>query len=302
MEDKNIELIQKILKQENIKYDKLEKSTSGFTNVVFFVDENYVIKIVAENTKPEKLEKEIGFYKSVKLEGVPKYVASGTVEGVAYLIIEKLKGQSLYSIWHMLEQVERENIVKQICEILNNFHKVSFEFLPQKNITTNWQQKWIDSFNKNISILKDKNFDVKFLEEFTKTKLPLIMEEQKLSLVYNDAHFDNFLLCDGVVKLIDFDRVMYGSVDYELLIIKSMLDAPHKFASEVDEPNVNPEHYVGIWNTLKTLCPTMFNFKYIDERLFIYQFVYNLGNAYEWHHDDWVENELNKFKQFFDIK
>lgn len=302
MEDKNFELIKKILKQENIEFKNLEKSTSGFTNVVFFVDDDYVVKIVAQNTKPEKLQKEIGFYKNVKLTGIPKYIASGEVEGVEYLILEKLKGQSLYSIWHTLTNEKRKNVVEQICEILNGFHKLPFEFLPEKNIVKDWKQKWGNSFSKNISILKDKGFDVEFLEEFAKTQLPQIMEEQDLCLIYNDAHFDNFLLFENKLALIDFDRIMYGSVDYELLIIKSMLDAPHKFASEIDEPNVNPKHYAGIWEMLKMLCPQMFDFEHIDKRVFIYQFIYNLGNAYEWNHDDWVEQELNKFKQFFDIK
>lgn len=177
-----------------------------------------------------------------------------------------------------------------------------YKFLPTKYVYSDWAKKWNDSFIKNISIMKEKGFDVDFLEEFRQTRLPKIMESQDPCLVYNDAHFDNFLLDGDKVYLIDFDRVLYGSVDYELLIIKSMLDAPHKFASEVDEPNVVPEHYVGIWEILMDNCPQMFKFEYIKERVFIYQFVYNLGNAYEWNHDDWVANELDKFKNFFDIK
>ena len=47
-------LIKKILNKENIFFEKIIKSTSGFTNIVYFVDNNYVVKIVAPNTKPEK--------------------------------------------------------------------------------------------------------------------------------------------------------------------------------------------------------------------------------------------------------
>ena len=63
------------------------------------------------------------------------------------------------------------------------------------------------------------------------------MQEQKLGLVYNDAHFDNFILSGDELFLIDFDRVVVASIDYELLIIKSMLDNPCKFASEIDQNN-----------------------------------------------------------------
>ena len=296
------EVIAKILEKEQIQYETITKSTSGFTNDVYFVDDKFVIKVVAARTKNEKLEKEIQFYLNTDFDFVPKYVASGVCDGITYLIISKLPGDSLYSIWHTLDVEKRKHVVLQICKILNKFHIDMYKFLPTKYVYSDWAKKWNDSFIKNISIMKEKGFDVDFLEEFRQTRLPKIMESQDPCLVYNDAHFDNFLLDGDKVYLIDFDRVLYGSVDYELLIIKSMLDAPHKFASEVDEPNVVPEHYVGIWETLMDNCPQMFKFEYIKERVFIYQFVYNLGNAYEWNHDDWVANELDKFKNFFDIK
>lgn len=298
----NIEIIKNILAKENIGYTTLTQSTSGFTNLVYFVDDKYVIKILAKNRKPEKLEKEIAFYQSAKLDCIPSYVTSGNYEGTLYLIITRLQGDSLYSIWHTLDNHTREDIVIKICDILNEFHKQPHHFLQPKYVTTNWLQKWIDSFKLNIGILRDRGFEVDYLENFAVERLPEIMQEENLCLIYNDAHFDNFLYDGNKLWLIDFDRVQYSSVDYELLIIKSMLDAPHKFASEVDEPNVNPEHYKGIWEVIQNRCKSMFDFKYIDARVFIYKFIYNLGNSYEWNHNDWIEDELVKFKEFFDIK
>lgn len=302
MEKDNVDIVKRILKKENIEFKTLKQSTSGFTNVVFFVDEKYIIKICGKNTKTEKLEKEIKFYKNVNLDCIPKYVSSGNIDGSPYLIIEQLRGQSLYSIWHMLSPDKRKEVVKQICNILNQFHSLPTQFLENENLMISWKDKWIKCIEKNIAIMKEKGFDVEKLERFAKIQLPIIFAEQKMCLVYNDAHFDNFLLCGDTVKLIDFDRVMYGSIDYELLIIKSMLDNPHKFASEIDEPNVNPKHYVGIWEDMNKYCKQMFDFEYLNQRVFIYQFVYNLGNAYEWCHDEWIVDELDKFYRFFGIK
>ena len=127
-------LIEKILKQEHIPYHTITKSTSGFTNQVFFVDDEYVVKVVSKTTKPEKLQKEIAFYRSVKLDNIPKYISSGVCDGVDYLIISKLKGDSLYSIWHQLDDLTRQKIVANMTEILNNFHKQGYEFLQQKYI------------------------------------------------------------------------------------------------------------------------------------------------------------------------
>ena len=127
------------------------------------------------------------------------------------------------------------------------------------------------------------------------------MSEQKLELVYNDAHFDNFIYDKGMVYLIDFDRILYGSVDYEILIIKQMLDNPKKFASKNDEPNINNKDYSQIYELLQKNSPQMFNFKHFEYRVFIYQFIYNLGQAYEYENNAWIEKELQNFKKYFGV-
>lgn len=53
---------------------------------------------------------------------------------------------------------------------------------------------------------------------------------------------------------------------------------------------------------LREYSPEMFNFKYLNERLFIYQFLYNLGNAFEYDKENWIEDELNKFACYFSFK
>jgi hypothetical protein len=50
-------LIKRILEHENIPYQTIIKSNSGFTNIVYFVDEKYVIKVVNTQTRPEKLDR-----------------------------------------------------------------------------------------------------------------------------------------------------------------------------------------------------------------------------------------------------
>ena len=92
---------------------------------------------------------------------------------------------------------------------------------------------------------------------------------------------------------------MYCSIDYELLIIKQMLDNPIKFASEEDEPNVKDKDYAFVYKQLKEFYPELFEFKYIDDRVYIYQFIYNLSQAFEYNDDNRIKNELEKFKLHF---
>ena len=43
----------------------------------------------------------------------------------------------------------------------------------------------------------------------------------------------------------------------------------------------------------------MFNFKYIDDRAFIYKFIYYLGQGYETHYYSWITTQLKNFKNHF---
>lgn len=292
-------LIIDICEQNNIKCNSIKKADSGFTNNVHIVNDEYIIKIINTFTKPEKLQKEIAFYKNVKIDSMPQYVASGTINDKDYLIIKKLKGKSLYTVWHTLDEQKRKDAIIQIANILDAIHKQKGDFLAEKFIQTDWVARWQKSFDLHIKILKNKGFDVSFLEDFRNTRLIKIFRENKPCLVHNDAHFDNFLYNDGKIYIIDFDRVLYCSLDYELMIISAMVDNPKKYASEITEKSVVNDEYGAILDELKAHTPEMFNFEYIEDRVFIYKFTYYLGQGHETNDDNWITTQLKNFRNHF---
>lgn len=91
------------------------------------------------------------------------------------------------------------------------------------------------------------------MADFKNNRLDKVFAQQKNGLVYNDAHFDNFIYADGNVKLIDFDRTIYCSIDYELMVIKMMQDNPKKFASEITEKYVLMKILKIYWNYSKNI-------------------------------------------------
>ena len=60
-------LIMDICKENNIKCQSIKKADSGFTNIVYIVNDEYIVKVINTFTKPEKLQKEIDFYKNIKI-------------------------------------------------------------------------------------------------------------------------------------------------------------------------------------------------------------------------------------------
>ena len=116
-------IIEEILHKENISFEQVTKATSGFTNIVYFVDDKFVIKMSKDDAIKKKLDKETSIYQNIQLSCMPTFIANGTLRDYQYLVISKLNGKSLYSIWHTLSIIKRQNCVKQIARILKEFNK-----------------------------------------------------------------------------------------------------------------------------------------------------------------------------------
>ncbi len=289
------QIVKKILEKENIPYNQIIKATSGFTNVVYFADDKFVVKISKDEKTIKKLDKEISIYQNINLDYIPKYIASGAIDDCKYLIITKVKGKSLYSIWHTLSSEERKSCIVQIAKMLNEFNNQNHEFLDKEYMDSNWIECITNELKARKIGLEELGFDTRFIEEFISQELPELFEENEMGLVYNDAHFDNFIYDEGKLSLIDFDRVRVCPIDYEMLIFKTMCDNPSKFASEDDEEKINDEDYAGIYEIFKNNYKEMFVNPKIDRRIKIYQFNYLMGQAIKCKNKDWIRELLSKF-------
>ena len=291
------ELIKKILLNTNISFNKITKARSGFTNLVYFIDDKFVIKMSKDKNLIKKLEKEISIYKNITLDCIPKYLISGEIQDYKYLIISKLNGKSLYSIWHTLTKDERENCVKQIARILKDFNNQNTDFLANDYKLLNWLQFFSNELKSKVKYLKEMGYNILYIETYISQVLPKILSQNYYGLVYNDAHFDNFIYNNGKLSLIDFDRVIVCPIDYEMLIFKTMCDNPKKFASEEDESKIKAEDYDGIYELFKNEYPEMFENPFIEQRINLYQFNYLMGQAINGKKHEWIKKLLNNFNR-----
>ena len=248
-------LIKCILEQEKFDYKQIMKSTSGFTNVVYIVD-SMVIKIALDEEKKKKLEKEINIYKNIKINNIPQYLASGQFDNCLYLIISKVNGRGLYSVWHSLSDFEKEKCIEQISKILKMFNNQNANFLGKEYKIYDWENFVIGKLKENKQGLDKLGIDTKKISYFIENND--LFKDNSYGLVYNDAHFDNFIYDNGNVSMIDFDRVIYAPIDYEMLIFKTMCDNPSKFASEEDEANVFDEDFVQVYDWFKKYYKELF--------------------------------------------
>lgn len=227
---------------------------------------------------------------------MPKFIASGEYNDYSYLIIEKIRDNTLYSIWHTLSDSQRHNCIKQIANILRQINTHDAAFLDNKYKILDWK-KHLTSNLKQISLeLQKMNFNTSIIQNFIEYNLKNLFDENKFALVYNDAHFDNFIYYDNELKLIDFDRVIYCPVDYEMLIYKTMYDKPDKFANEYDEENIHEEDYAKIYTQIKEEYPEMFRHKKAEDRIKVYQFIYLIKQAIKTADHNWISSLLLDFK------
>lgn len=289
--------IKQILNKHSITFNNITKATSGFTNLVYFVDNNYVIKMSKDEDIKNKLNKETSIYKNIKLEFIPKFIASGEFNNYQYLIITKIDGKSLYSIWHTLQEQERQNCIKNIAKILKEFNQQNYDFLDEQYKYFDWS-KYLSTELKNKSkLLEQAGFNVDKLNNFIFNDLPILFNKNNFGLVYNDAHFDNFIYHNKKLYLIDFDRVIVCPIDYEMLIFKTMCQNPTKFASEEDEEKILEKDYLNIYQQFKNEYKKMFANNYVEKRILIYQFNYLIGQAIKCNDNVWITELLNNFEK-----
>lgn len=292
------QIVKEILSKENIEFKYIVKASSGFTCLVYIVDDEYIIKLSKSDEVKEKICKEIDFYKNFDADFIPKLISEGEYKGCKYAIISKIAGKSLFDVWHYLTEEKREDCVRQICVILKFFHSQDKSILAQKYINENFLQDFKNSLFDKLKLLgKDGETVLNYLER----KFSVFFNENRFAIIYNDAHFDNFIYNEGKVYLIDFDRVEYALVDYELMIFKTMCDYPTKFASESNESLVHDEDFINIYQYFKKYYEDMFNIEYIEDRVFIYQFDYLLEQACETSNQGWINKLLCGFRKKFSI-
>ena len=123
------EIINTIIKKNSKLFGdnpQIKKINVGFTNTIFVVNDLYIIKICTNKNNENNFKKEINFYKENIVNNLfPKLYTSDINKidvSYCYEIIEKIDGLSLYNVWHTFSEVERENIIKQLCEAMKSIH------------------------------------------------------------------------------------------------------------------------------------------------------------------------------------
>ena len=280
-----MEIIDSIIKQNQSLFGNnpsIEKINIGFTNEIYNINDKYIVKVCTNINNEKDFKREISFYEFNKdNELIPKLFYSSTDKTnipYYYEILEKISGVSLYSVWYTYSEEQREDVIKQLCDIMKIFHSVKGD-----------KYSWLDYIKNKYNDLFDKakdlfNEEEKILLNRAYLEFDKYLDCNEFVLVHNDLHFDNIFVENGKIKVIDFERSMYAPRDFELDIIYRMIRKPWKFASEETEKYVDIKDYSNIMNYIEKYYHELFEIDNLYIRLAIYDIVYFLEQLLEYPH------------------
>src|SRR3989339_491137 len=83
----------------------------------------------------KKIDMEVYFYNFLKnkifVPEIKIFDKSKDIYEKYFMIYLKIEGDNLYSIWHLLNNDERRNIIKQLCSILKIINKSNSKFFER---------------------------------------------------------------------------------------------------------------------------------------------------------------------------
>ena len=254
----------------------VEKINVGFTNTIYSINDSFIIKICTNNNNEENFKKEIDFYKANTANDlIPKLYYSNTdKKDVPYFyeIIEKVRGVSLYNVWHTFSEEQREEIIKQLCTAMKKFHS---NIGQEYDWIDYWKKKFLPLYlkAKELHIFNEEELQ---LIDYAYAKFDRYLKSDDFVLVHNDLHFDNIFYNNERITLIDFERSIYAPKDFELGILFRMVKKPWKFASEENEQYTDSSDYTNIKLYVKKYYPELIDTLFLSQRLAIYHMVYFL--------------------------
>jgi len=213
-----------ICQRHGLAHHELRRSDQG-ENIIFFVDDSYVIKIYEPSRAGHSREKAALEFAHGRL-GIetPAIVHSGEVEGLAYLVMTRLTGVPMREVWASIGTQERIEIVSRLGVALREMHSH-----PAPGCDSTLKRDWLGFMEGQARMAVERQRDcgantewLESLPTYIAARLSLLPVDAELVLLHGDVHPGNLLLtrADGhwrITGLFDFGDSLIGFHEYEFV-------------------------------------------------------------------------------------
>lgn len=257
-----------------IKKDSLK---IGFNNNIYLEDE-YVLKVCYNESREDKFLREIEFYKTNDYSFMPRLIqfdTSKTIIPYQYIVISRVIGNNLFTVWSGLSDNEKISVLKQLRNIMHIFHKKDETGIDYKTVYFNEFDGYLTTI-KNEKILLEK--EIELLEEI-RNKLYNNYYLHACYQIHGDLQFNNIIyLPDGRIKIIDFEHIQKAPIEKEYYQILRMFENPAAFKNNDNSNGIIIDSFKNYGDKAYTIFDEIEHNETAEYNIFMFDYL----NAMRW--------------------
>ncbi len=212
-----------ICERHRTSYTTLQRASEG-ENIIFFVDDRFVIKIFLPlrdgfSREHAALEFADG---NIAID-IPKIIHTGEIEGSSYIVMTQLVGIPAKDVWAKIERHDRIEIISRLGIALKSLHSHRAP-LSEKALNRGWRRFIEQQAQRSVERQRACGANAEWLKslpDYISERLSLLTEEE-LVMLHGDVHFGNLLLSQQngrwqISGLFDFGDSMCGFHEYDFV-------------------------------------------------------------------------------------
>lgn len=218
---------------------------TGFNNMVFSINEEYILKICHNQDRETNFINEINFYNENNYDFIPEIITYDLTKNKVpfyYIIQKKIQGSNLYTLWSSLTNEERQRVLNNLLNCMKIIHSKKVEQVDYKNKIVGDYINYLNLIEKGAVLSKDKiAYLHKLKENITK------YHPYKICLIHGDLQFNNIILLpDGNIKIIDFEDCEIAPIEKEFDALFRMSQYPHTFLQKDSHNNIDYQKFLEV--------------------------------------------------------
>jgi hygromycin-B 7''-O-kinase len=265
-------IIENILEKERMSLNKIHIFDTG-SSIIVDIGNHQVLKIFPLFLKQD-FNSEISSLRLLNqynIERVPKLYSFGEIKNYSYVIISKIRGITLESIWNKIKLENKISIMAYIGIFLKSIH-----LIPNHNSLKNskdWKvflEKQVLNCCEHHAKLGMTQALISQIEKFTSLHLPMQTTPKNICFLSGDVHYWNILIEEKngeyqISGFIDYGDSFYGLPEYDFL-------APGAFMAKGGNSELLSAMFLGYGYKKEELN------KELSHRMFAFHLIHRFSN------------------------
>lgn len=212
-----------ICSRHRIPYATLRRSPQG-ENIIFFVDETFVVKIFAPFRQSYSRETTALEFAQGKFSiPTPELVCTGEIDGWSYLVMTQLAGRASREMWAMVGPRDRLEIISHLGVAMWELHAHAAPL--QTALDRDWRAFLERQARESVERQRACGANPTWLESlpgYITARMKLLAMNQRQVFLHGDIHAGNLLLAEKggrwrITGLVDFGDSLCGFHEYEFV-------------------------------------------------------------------------------------